>query len=323
MRTPSASTRCRVRFAPFAIAGGPIIWKASRRLQLNSPTSSAAALAATAYPPAWRALAAFLLALGSASLPVILLLVFAATDPPVTPPLLVRLVLVYAALPTVAVLVLRRAFRAEVSVGTEDVVIRRSRLAIEIPTAAIAHVKPWMVPLPAAGLSLVLRSGRRLPVGLGLADPGRLLEALAERGGVAAARAALTHPTVVWATARHAVGRRRWYHLAAKFPLFALLPTAVLFNAHQHIAHGGTFGEYYLLGLGAYLRTFAVYWTTVTIYLVLWASAWRGVAEAMTLAAAAVAPSRAARVRRLAEWMCRLLYFGGVPVVLVLRFLPW
>ena len=40
----------------------------------------------------------------------------------------------------------------------------------------------------------------------------------------------------------------RWHHLLWKFVGFALAPAAVLFNAHQHIAYGGTLGQYYLEG---------------------------------------------------------------------------
>ena len=43
----------------------------------------------------------------------------------------------------------------------------------------------------------------------------------------------------------------------------------------------------------------------------------------MALGAAWVAPARAARVRRAVEVSCRVLYYGGVPVLLGLRFAPW
>jgi hypothetical protein len=39
--------------------------------------------------------------------------------------------------------------------------------------------------------------------------------------------------------------------------------------------------------------------------------------------AAAVAPLRAAGVRRAAERTIRALYYGGVPALLALRFAPW
>ena len=71
----------------------------------------------------------------------------------------------------------------------------------------------------------------------------------------------------------------------------ALGPAAVLFYTHQHIAFGGLLGEYYLMGLGPYLRTAAVHWATVTVYLLLWAGVWRGAGEVVAWAAAALAPS--------------------------------
>ena len=128
---------------------------------------------------------------------------------------------------------------------------------------------------------------------------------------------------MIYAHVRAAYGPWRWTHLTARFPLFALLPTAPLFNVHQHIAYGGLLGQYYMLGLRPYLETFALYWATVTVYLVLWASLWRGPAELACWIAAAVAPSRAATVRRRAEWIVRVLYYGGVPVLLGWRFAPW
>jgi hypothetical protein len=159
-----------------------------------------------------------------------------------------------------------------------------------------------------------LRSGRPLGYTFGTADPTPLLEALHAD--------AATHPAVVYAHARAPWTARRWYHFAGRFPLFALLPTAILFNAHQHIAYGALLGEYYLLGLRSWLATLAVYWGTVTVYLVLWAALWRGLVELVALGAAHVAPSRAARVRRAAEITAQLLYYAGVPALLGIRFLP-
>src|SRR6185369_14533103 len=49
-----------------------------------------------------------------------------------------------------------------------------------------------------------------------------------------------------------------------------------LFYTHQHIAYGGTFGQYYLEGPGAWLTTFAEYWSNTVILLVSYASCWRG-----------------------------------------------
>jgi hypothetical protein len=275
-----------------------------------------------AYPGWLRALAAALFAASRANLLVLLLLVLFATDPPVTPPVLARLFLLGAVLPALATWIIGRAVAAEVEVRDATLVVRRRDRRLEVPCAQLGRVVPWTVPLPGPGLWLWTRSRRRLPYGLETEDPTPLLGALAA-AGVESARAAAEHPSIVYARARAAADRTRWHHLAGKFVLFALLPAAVLFNAHQHIAYGGTLGQYYLLGPRAYLTTFGVYWGTVSIYLVLYASAWRAAAEGVSLLAARVAPSRAARVRRAGEIGCRVLYYGGVPVLLGLRFLPW
>ena len=263
-----------------------------------------------------------LFALSRASLPAILALVVLATDPPVTPPVLVRVVVVLALLPGLAARLVARALAAEVSVDGDALVIRRRDLRLEVPCRAIARLAPWVVPLPGPGLSVWMRSGRRLRQGLQIDDPIPLLLALAEAGGLEAARPAIGHPVVVYAHARARGAPRRWHHLLGRFAGFALLPTAVLFNAHQHITYGGVLGEYYLLGLGSYVRTFAVHWLTLTIYLVLYASVWRGLAEGTALLGACVAPARAPGVRRAAEIVCQVAYYGGVPVLLLLRFLP-
>ena len=276
---------------------------------------------ARAYPLVWRTVAGVLVAVSRGSLPIILLLVVTASDPPVTPPVLFVLVTVLAVVPAVAAWLIGRAFAAQVEARAEGLVIRRLGWHLEVPWPAIAEILPWVVPLPGVGLSFRLGSGRRLPCGVEINDPALLLAQLAERGGVGAARAAAAHPGVVYGRARASVGRRRWYHWVGRFPLFALLPTGVLFNAHQHIAYGGPLGQYYLVGLQAYLRTFAVYWATVTIYVVLYAAVLRGGAEAIAWIVAWAAPRFAAPVRHAVETASQILYYVGVPLLLALRFL--
>ena len=307
-----------MRGESLGIARPGIICRGIRRLQ----TRSKEPIRACAYPLGWRIAGALLFAVSRVSLPAILGLVVLATDPPVTLPVLVCGVVVLALLPGLAAWLVARAFAAEVSVDGDALVIRRRDLRLELPCRAIARVAPWAVPLPGPGLSVCMRSGRWLRQGLQIDDPTPLLLALAEVGSLEAARAAMRHPVLVYAHARARGARRRWHHLLGRFAGFALLPTAVLFNAHQHIAYGGLLGEYYLLGFGSYVRTFVVHWLTLTIYLVLYASVWRGLAEGMALLAACVAPSRAAAVRRAAEIACQAAYYGGVPVLLLLRFLP-
>jgi len=273
----------------------------------------AGTLAGAVYAPAWRLVIALLRVQSRAGLLLVAALVFFGSDLEMTPLVLVRAVTVLAALPGLAAWLLERAFAARVAIdGTELVVHARGR-RVEIPRAAVAAAVPWRVPLPQSGVMLRLRSGRRLAVALD--DPGALLARL----GVEEDR---DHPVVRWAAARARRGPTRWYHLLARYPLFALVPGGVLFRTHQWIAYGGTFGQYYLLGLRAYLLTFAVYWTTVTIYLVLWANLWRLLVEAVTLIGVYAAPERVAPLRRGVEHAQLLLYYGGALLVLLVRLLP-
>lgn len=272
------------------------------------------------YSPPWRVAAALCVIVSRASLPLILALVLLASDPPIGPVVLVQLVAILALLPAVAAHVIRRSCAAQVELCGADLVARRADLLMEIPLRAIARLAPWTLPVPGPGLVLWMRSGNRLRDAIETDDPVPLLDALAA-AGVEAAQPARQHPSVAYAHAVAALPAWRWYHYVWKFVVFALAPTAVLFNAHQYIAYGGTLGEYYLLGLAAYLRTFFVYWATVAIHLVLYAGVWRAVAEPAALLAARIVPARAAQARRIAERCCQVLYYAGVPALLAVRFL--
>ena len=264
------------------------------------------------HSPFSRLVSGALVAVSRLSLPVLAVAGLLGDGDLLTTPVLVGSLLVFAVLPAAAAWMVERATAAEVAVG-DDVVLARPDLRLEVPRAAIDRVHPWALPVPGPGVSFALRSGRRLSHGLELADPVPLLGALGQERDL--------HPVAVWAHARAATRPWRWHHLLWKFGLFALAPTAVLFNAHQHIAYGGWRGQYYLEGPGPYFRTFAIYWLTVAIDLLLWAALWRAVGEGAALAAACVAPSRAARMRRLVEVACRLVYYAGVPALVAARFL--
>lgn len=275
---------------------------------------------AYAYSPFWRLVGATTFAVSRASLVVMLLAILHSRI--VTPLEVIRTFVLVFVMPALAARVIARGMAARVGFRGDDVTIERPAVRVDVPRSAVADIAPWRVPLPAPGFALLLASRRRVRPGIASPDPTPLLRALADQGVPGAVRA-VDHPTIVYARARAAWGRWRWTHLAERFPLFALGPTLLLFNVHQHIAYGGFFGQYYMMGLGPYVLTFAVYWATVTIYQVLYASVWRALAEPICLVAAAVAPSRAARVRRAAELAIRVVYYAGVPLLLALRFAPW
>jgi apolipoprotein N-acyltransferase len=276
-------------------------------------------LSVGAYSVSARIVAALLVATSAASLPAIGILVLLSADPPILPPTLFGLFAGLTIAPAAAAWVISRLCRAQVKVD-DGLILERPGLQVTLPSSAVARVVPWIVPLPSPGLSFHLCSGRHLSWGIAAPDPFPLLDQLAECGGVEAARAAAAHPAVAYARARAMMMRRSWYHLAAKFPLFALGPTAIFFSTHQWITYGGPLGQYYLEGPGRYLQTFAVYWATVAIYLGCYASVWRGLAEACCLALTWATPHHAARARRVVEAACRVAYFAGVPAFVASRY---
>lgn len=286
----------------------------------SGPHGSAADLAGYAYTRSGRVATALLRALAAGSLPVLLLMVVLATDPPITPPVLWRLLLPFTVLPGLAGWLVRRAHAAHISVRDGVLLVERPGVRLELACDTLAGVRPWRLPLPGPGLSLIPPSTTGARFGLEPDDPAPLLAALAH-ARVPGARDAAGRTLMVYARARASRQRNDVRHLLARYPLFAMVPAAVLFHLHQHIAYGGTFGEWYALGGASYLRTAAIYWATTTAYLAMYASVWRGIAEGLCLAAAFAAPARATAMRRVTEIAFRVLYYGGVPTLLALRLL--
>ena len=212
---------------------------------------------------------------------------------------------------------IRWSCAATLQVEPAQLVLQRRRVRFEIPRASIDSVRPWWVPLPGAGLTLRMKSGRSFRYRLQLPDPQPLLESLGQEDSLAAAA---RHPSIAFAQARHALVRTRWYHRAFKFILFPLLPTLIFFRAHQYITYGGPLGQYQLYGLGPYLKSLAGYWGTFIIQLILFASVWRGLGELVALAGAWLSPRHARGVRRAVAVACRLLYYIGFPALFISRF---
>lgn len=272
-----------------------------------TPTETAAAV----YPAGWRLAAAVLFAVSRTSPP----LLFAALllgQPPLTEERVIAAFAVLVALPALAAFLIRRAFTLAVDVGEAGITLRRRDLRIEIAREAVAGAAAWSVPLPGPGLSVRLRQGPRYS--LQADSPAPLLAAVG-------AGAPPSPVVVIYAEARSEAGVTRWYHLLGKYGLFPLPFAAILFRLHQFLVHGGLLGQYYLEGLVPYLSTLGQVWSIVVINFVLYASAWRGAAEALCLAAAWTAPARATSVRRWLERTVQVAYYAGLPLLLARRFL--
>ncbi|MDY7230965.1 hypothetical protein [Hyalangium rubrum] len=225
----------------------------------------------------------------------------------------------FSLLPLVLVWLLRRFTAASLHAEPTRLVLQLRGVRFEIPRESITRVEPWRLPLPGTGLALRMKSGRRFDYHLQASTLAPLLTALGDTLPTAAAAA--QHPSARFGQARH--DRRRWFldAPAFKFGLFPLLPAGIMFRAHQYITFGGPFGEYDAFGLAAYLKTFAGYWLSFTLGLLLFAGFWRILAEVLAFPMTWLLPSYARGVRRAAEWLCRLVYYVGFPALMAWRFL--
>jgi apolipoprotein N-acyltransferase len=115
------------------------------------------------------------------------------------------------------------------------------------------------------------------------------------------------------------IRRGRLDHPLAKFVLFPLALALPAFRLHQHIAYGGTFGEYYSFGLPAYLTALALWWAAWAIGVVLCAAALRALIEAGTLAVVLLRPAQAIGARHWLERLGLAALYLGLPAWLLLR----
>ncbi len=222
--------------------------------------------------------------------------------------------------PEAAVWSIRRAFGANLRVENGTLMLEQPGRRTEIDAKDIAAVDPWTLPIPATGVWLTLASGRRWSQGIALADPAALIRALLHAGGSTTLSDALTRRATIYARARAAAPRWRIDSPLLKFVLFPLVPALPAFRLHQHIAYGGTFGEYYTFGLKAYLIALAIWWASWAIGLVLFAAVLRVGTEVGTFVAITMRPGRAVNVRSTLEGLSRLLFYVGVPAWLLFRF---
>ncbi|WNG37482.1 hypothetical protein F0U61_30195 [Archangium violaceum] len=214
--------------------------------------------------------------------------------------------------------ILRWFSAATFLVEPERLVLERRGDRFEIPLSSVVSIQPWRLPLPGAGLSLRMKSGRTFQYSPQVSDPLPLLEALGRHNPElsATARPSLT----AFAHARAMIVRQRWYHLAFKFVLFPLLPAGIMFRANQYITYGGPFGQYQMYGLGPYLQSLGTYWTFFTAVLVLLAVLLRVPSELIAFIGAWLSPPHARGVRRFVEVANAVLYYVGFPAFMAARF---
>jgi hypothetical protein len=240
-------------------------------------------------------------------------------EPPASALLVAQGLVLFSGVPWALAALLDRFCAATLEIEPARLLLTVRGARFEIPLASVAGLRPFWLPLPGAGLFLVMTSERRFRYRLLPDPPGPVLAALSSV--LPAARGLEEHPTMAYAGARYEIARRRWYFWLGKFGLLPLCIAAVIFRLNQYILYGGAFGEYHLYGLARYLRSFAFSWIEVLSGLVVYAGTLRVVAEIFLWLSAFALPRRARTVRRIIEALCQLAYFGLVPALLLWRLL--
>jgi apolipoprotein N-acyltransferase len=232
--------------------------------------------------------------------------------------LFVALVLV----PETATWCIRRAFSAKLHFEDGMLVLQQGQRRIDIQIKNIAAINVWTLPLPDTGVNLRLSTGQDWSYGIALADVAGLIQALIHAGGSPVFANSLSHLVAIYADARQAVPRRWYEHLVIKLVLFPLVPALPAFRLHQHIAYGGTFGEYQTFGLKAYLLAFFIWWASWIIGMVLFAALLRIIIEAGTVFSILIRTKQALDIRRSLELLGHLLFYMGVPIWLGIKMWP-
>ena len=202
-----------------------------------------------------RALLAMLLGAAYVNLPIMLGFLVWVGDMPFD--VLLRTFAYHTVAPLAVAWGLARGAIGLATLDEDGLSIRQSGLEVDVPAASIAGVAASWLPLPTASFRVRLGSGRELPYRLRPNDPIAFLNE-SDTGGIDTT-AVRTHPAVLYGLSWPA-----WNPLAAirKLAGVATVVSAIFFYTHQHIAYGGTLGQYHQEGGSAYAATYARYWTT-------------------------------------------------------------
>jgi apolipoprotein N-acyltransferase len=285
---------------------GPTVSAASRPLEFELSLLS----------PGWRLAAAALRVCAGAGLLAVLLQMLLGEGLQVNSLRQIKLFAAAVLAPALAAWALQRAFalRARVEAGALHLAGRGRHTRVEL--GALTELRLWRLPLPRPGLTLVDADGRR--IGLAFKDPRALLDVLAHVPGVALSESS---PVARWVRAR-ALAWRPWLdHALLKFVLFPLLPALPAFRLHQYIAFGGSLGELYTYGLGAWFGALLLWWVSWAIGMCLLAAAQRALVELTCLLGLWLRPQSQQDLRQVLEWISRAIYYLGVPAWLALRLL--
>jgi apolipoprotein N-acyltransferase len=226
-------------------------------------------------------------------------------------------------LPASAAWIIQRFFAAHAQIDADHLLLTRGQRRFEIPLAQLANLHIWRCPLPGSGLTLQFASGRSWSHAIAMADPLALLRSIRRANPAVQLGDPRSQQLAEHAALRAATYRPWLDHALLKSVLFPLLLALPAFRLHQYIAFGGTFGELYTYGLGAWLLGLLIWWAAWALGLMLLAAALRFVIEMLTALALWFASGPDTKLplsfRHTLEWSGRVIYYLGIPIWLLLR----
>lgn len=225
------------------------------------------------------------------------------------------------ALPLLLMWAIRHLHVARARVEDGKLVFVSPAQRIEIPLASVERLHLAWNGGPGMALRLALASGRCWATTLALTDPSALSSRLKHAGRDVPWASAWSARIAEFAALRAAAHQRWLDHGAVKFLLFPLLLALPAFRLHQHIAFGGTFGEFHSYGAAAWLTGLLIWWIAWALGLMLLAAALRVAIESLAWIVFHSRRAAARAVRGHLERFARIAYYLGTPGWLALRLL--
>lgn len=224
-------------------------------------------------------------------------------------------------LPLVLAWTLRRLGSARMTIEGDTLVLHSARVRVEMPCRNITTLHPAWIAGPELAVQLGLVSGRRWSGTLLVVEPQWLLNALAAAGYPADWADARAAQRAEFAAQRAAAAHPWLDHAGLKFLLFPLLLALPAFRLHQYIAFGGSFGELYTYGVGAWLGGLLIWWAAWALGLMLLAAILRVGTESLSWIVFRWRRAAAGAARLHLERLARAVYYLGTPSWLALRLL--
>jgi apolipoprotein N-acyltransferase len=235
----------------------------------------------------------------------------------------IRLFVAAVLVPELAAWLVLQAGAARAAATPAGLVLTRGGRQLLLAPTTVSAVAHWRLPWPAPGVCLRLADGSRLD--LAGVDPLQLQSVLAPAtvptAMPAQAPRALLHAHAVMAARPQDRRLALLAHPALKFGLLPLLLALPAFRLHQHIAYGGSFGEWQSFGAPAWFSTLLLWWAGWVIGTAIAAAVLRGLIEAAALLVLALRPQASVPARRLLERLGLALFYLGLPAWLALRLL--